>query len=199
MTGRLGQQSLLELAPTRRLLVPPGNVSWWGVDSSVKRVAIAAMGADGAYDVRTASFPDFDTAPRLSAIYAATRALAASMAVSGAGIVGLEQPGGNQRNFELYYATGVILMAVHDALVKVLDRDVRIERVVPAWWKKRACGRGDIYKPTRKQLGRRPVFDDYGVARWARDELGYAGDSWDEADTLGIATALRREVLLEVR
>jgi hypothetical protein len=73
-----------------------------------------------------------------------------------------------------------------------------VETVPSATWKKAATGYGAHYKPTKKKLGRTPVFEDYAVARWAR-ENGYEGSSWDECDALGIAEAARREVALVER
>jgi hypothetical protein len=73
-----------------------------------------------------------------------------------------------------------------------------VETIAPSSWKKLAVGRGNVYKPTSKKLGRRPEFLDYGVAQWAAQN-GYEGHSWDESDALGIAEAGRRLVTLEAR
>jgi hypothetical protein len=73
-----------------------------------------------------------------------------------------------------------------------------VETVPPSRWKKLATGYGAIPKPQKKDLGRRPEFEDYRVAVWAR-ELGYTGSSWDEADATGVAEAARRTIALEVR
>jgi hypothetical protein len=193
----LGQQELLPAEPRRRLIVPDGHTAWWGVDPSTKRVAIAGVvDGDHAYTrwAKTASFPALDGAERLSAIYSETRRLVEGVATCcpWPGVVVVEQPGGKSINWPLYLSVGVIVLAVHDGLYEVTDRHVKVELVAPATWKKRACGRGDIYKPK--------VGDtrEYGVLTWAR-ENGYTGNSYDEADAMGIAEAARREVLLEVR
>jgi len=202
----LGQQELLTPAPRRRLIVQEGRTAWWGVDSSTLRVAIAgvAVGAEGYVSrwVRTESFPPLQGPARLSAIYRLTFARVQSLAtcVTWPGVVFIEQPSGSNQevNLPLIYAVGVIQAAVHDALVDVTGAAPEFDYCTASWWKKRACGRGNLYKPTKKKLGRMPAFEDYGVAVWAR-ENGYTGSSWDEADAWGIAEAARREVLLEVR
>jgi hypothetical protein len=194
----LGQQELLMPAPRRRLIVPMAHEAWWGVDPSTKRVAIAgcAINFDGGVDrwVKTESFPPLEGAGRLSAIYELTRAKVASLAACcpWPGIVIVEHPGGAQRNWPLFHAIGVTILAVHDGLRLVTGTSVQIEGMPPDRWKKIACGRGGIWKP-KPGDGR-----EYGVLTWAR-ENGYTGSSWDEADAMGIAEAARREVLLEVR
>lgn len=193
----LGQQELLTPAPRRRIIVPANHTAWWGVDPSTKRVAIAHVHGGPAHCQRwvaTASFPMLEGADRLSAIYALTRAKVEALAsqIPWPGIVMVEQPGGSQRNWPLFYAVGVTIMAVHDGLREATGTAVKVETMVPDRWKKIACGRGHIYKPKKGETR------EYGVLTWAHQN-GYDGDSWDCADAWGIAEAARREVLLEVR
>ena len=203
MTGRLGQQALLEVPPERRLIVPKGYGAHWGIDGSTRRVAIAWSRADGELGVESAEFAPFEGPHRLNDIYVATRQAVARRRTSGPlpGIVWLERGIANSRgaNPDLIYALGVIQAAVWAGLGVATAYNARFELTQSTSWKKVACGRGDIYKPTRKALGRRPEFEDYGVAVWARDELGYEGSSWDEVDALGMVVAGRRTVMLEER
>lgn len=188
----LGQQELMTPPPRRRLIVPVGYTAWWGVDPSTKRVAIGWITQDGERESIIESFPGYEGAQRLHTIARATCELALRAPLPG--LVFVEQASGQHDNPELLYAIGATLSGLYAALGPL----VRIEMVTSSWWKKRACGRGNIYKPTKKKLGRTPVFEDYGVAVWAR-ENGYTRDLWDEADAWGIAEAARREVLLEAR
>jgi hypothetical protein len=195
--SQLGQQELLTLSPSRQIIVPKGHTAWWGVDPSTKRVAIASVWGGPAHCQRwaaMASFPTVEGAPRLSVIYEMTREKVRALAdqLPWPGLVLVEQPGGSQRNWPLFYAVGVTIMAVHDGLREATGTAVKIETMVPDRWKKLACGRGHIYKPKKTET------HEYGVLTWAR-ENGYAGSSWDEADAMGLAEAARREVALEVR
>jgi hypothetical protein len=197
----LGQQELVVPAPVRRLVVPEGHSAWWGVDPSTTRVAVAYVGPDGSRGVRTAPFARIEGPARLSEIYAQTRLFVAGDAATFfpvPGVVLVEQPSGKSENPNLSYAVGVVLAAVYDGLREAYGRAVALETVVSGHWKKVACGRGNVYKPTKKALGRSPLFEDYGVAVWAR-ENGYDGTSWDECDALGIAVAASREIALEQR
>jgi hypothetical protein len=149
MTGRLGQQSLLEVPPERRVIVSQGFTAHWGVDSGTKRVAIAYVAADGAWGARSAEFSPTEGPERLSDIYASTRRLAASIAVPGIvehsprpGLILFEQPSGQYDNPPLLYAAGVIQAAVWDGLGDWSPR-ARMEQIPSARWKKLACGRGD--------------------------------------------------------
>jgi hypothetical protein len=195
----LAQQELVEPAPVRRLIVPRGHSAWWGVDPSTRRVAVASVSraADGSL-VRWAASQPFRAAEgpeRLAAIHAMTRQFVWALMQGGApapGLVLVEQPGGEHRNYELFYAVGTLAAALHASLENCYGSKVQIEFVVPSWWKKRAVGRGNIYKP-KAHSG-----EPYGVLTWARQN-GYAGSSWDEADAWGIAEAARREVALEER
>jgi hypothetical protein len=182
----LGQQELMTPAPRRRLIVPAGCESYWGVDPSTKRISIAWITAAGERGAVTDSFPTLEGAARLDAIYHTTRRVACLAPFPG--LVFVEQPSGKQQNPNLLYAVGATLAGLYAAL----GPRVYIEMVTSSWWKRRACGRGDISKP---KLGDQR---EYGVLTWARQN-GYVGSSWDEADAYGIAEAARREVLLEVR
>jgi hypothetical protein len=56
----LAQQELLEAPPARRIIVPAGCTSWWGVDGSTLAVAIATVSCEAdtvVRYVRTAPFP----------------------------------------------------------------------------------------------------------------------------------------------
>jgi hypothetical protein len=205
-TVMIEQQELMEPGPVRRLQVAPGHTAIWGVDPSTVRLAVAGVEADGRRWVETIPFAGFEGPQRLSQVYEATRAwcsLAWPAHNDGdgyrypPGLVMVEQPSGKTPNPELLYAVGVILAAIYDGLY-LPGAPVRIETVSSAHWKKVACGRGNLYKPTKKVLGRTPQFEDYAVATWARMN-GYTGHSWDEADAWGIAEAARREVALVER
>lgn len=197
----LEHQELVEVPP-RRMIVPAGLSAWWGVDPSTRRVAVAGVSKapDGSLDrwVQCRPFRRSEGAARLSEVYSVTRALVEDLAELLPGFVFVEQPSGKQENPNLSYAVGVTIAAIHDGLREATGYPVHIETVPSSSWKKRACGRGNIYKPTRKELGRTPTFEDYPVAVWAR-ENGYRGSSFDEADAWGIAEAARRTVALEVR
>jgi hypothetical protein len=200
MSALLGQQQLLEPDPQRRLIVPAGHSAWWGVDGSTLRIALAGVSrrSDGVLDrwVKMRPFNPLEGAARLSEIYSATRGFVASVATccTWPGVVMVEQPSGSKQsvNLPLIYAIGVMTTAIYDALVDVTGRAPRMASCTASWWKKRACGRGDLYKPKRGS------GDQYGVLVWARQN-GYMGDSFDEADALGIAEAARREVALVER
>lgn len=191
----LAQQELVEPAPVRRLIVPRGHRAWWGVDGSTVRLSVAYAAPAGRRGVRTVPFARAEGPARLSEIYAQTRLFALNACHAAGfpwpGLVLVEQPSGKMENPNLSYAVGVIQAALYDGLYSALGRAVRIETCTSSWWKKRACGRGNLYKP--KSRG-----DEYGVLQWARQN-GYAGVSWDEADAWGIAEAARREVALEER
>lgn len=199
----LAQQELLQAPQPRRLIVPRGSGGWWGVDVSVSRVAIAYATPEGRRGARTVAFARLDGGARLAHIWAETARFVSGLLADAdswplPGIVMVEQPSGAQPNPALSYAVGVVIGAVHAAVEADYGYEVRVETCTSSWWKKRACGAGNIYKPTRKQLGHTPEFSDYGVARWAAAN-GYRGYSWDEADALGIAEAARREVALDER
>ena len=183
----LAQQELLTPPPARRLIVPEGRVAHWGCDPSTKRVSVAAVTSDTTR-VATCSFPALDGGARLAAIWNGTREFAVSLLERGwpaPGLVWVEQPSGKTTNPQLSYAVGVIQAALCDAL------GCPLETIESASWKKRAVGRGNIFKP-------KSVREPYGVLTWAQSN-GYRGSSWDEADALGIAVAAQRTVALEPR
>jgi hypothetical protein len=202
----LEQQELLETPPARRLIVPKGHGSWMGVDPGTLRVAITSVYLNTAsqpvYRPRTVSFAPLEGGARLEAIWTDTRLFVKEEIEHGRfaapGIVFVEQPSGKQPNPQLSYATGVIIGAVFAGVQDATGHRVLVETCASGWWKRVATGRGNWSKPTRKSLGRTPVFGDYGVARWA-EANGYAGRSWDEADSMGAAEAARRTVALEER
>jgi hypothetical protein len=203
VTGMLGQQELVAPAPVRRLVVPEGHGAWWGADWSTVRLAIAFVDGEGRRGVATAPFARVEGAARLDEIYTQTRSFVWRLMQAGWPAPGMlmgEQPSGSaqQVNLPLIYAVGAMQAALYASLMNCFGGPVHMETCVAAHWKKVACGRGDLYKPTKKRLGRDPVFEDYGVAVWAR-ENGYGGTSWDEADALGIAVAASREIALEQR
>lgn len=199
----LSQGQLYEPPKRRRLSVPPGHRSWWGIDPSSKRIALAVVlrAADGSLDrrVRSAPFMPGEGGLWLSEMRSVTIELAAGAARAfPPGVVLVEQASGKFVEHALEYAIGTILAAVHDAVYAVTGQRIAVETIPSSSWKLQACGNGGIGKPTKKKLGRKPVFEDYAVARWAVLN-GYGGVSWDEADAMGIAEAARREVELVER
>jgi hypothetical protein len=166
----LAQQELVEPAPVRRLIVPQQCGSWWGVDPSTVRLSVAYVTPEGERGVRTVPFARADGPARLSEIYAQTRLFARRACVYDGfplpGLVMVEQPSGKMENPNLSYAVGVIQAATWAVLGRCSMR-VRIETCTSSWWKKRACGRGNIYKPKKRA-------EEYGVVTWARQN-GYAG------------------------
>lgn len=202
----LGQQQLLEPPARRRIIVPVGRSAWWGVDGSTLRIALAGVcrASDGSWArwVKEHPFAAVEGPARLSEIYRETHRFVTSVATCcpWPGIVLVEQPsGGKQKvNLPLIYAVGVMQAAVYDALFSVMGSAPVMETCTSSWWKARACGRGDIYKPKRERGAPRPELEEYGVFRWARD-AGWDVRSWDQADAAGMADAARREVALDER
>lgn len=187
MTVLLAQQELLPPTPARSVEAPAGHDAWWGVDPGTKRVAIGSVTEDGERAVASAEIPKSEGGERLSLIYSRTYQLAMDFALPAPGYVLVEQPGGEHRNYPLFYAVGATIAAIVGAFP-----GVEVGVVSPATWKKAACGRGDIYKPKPMMRAAGAV---YGVLQWAW-ENGYDGSSWDEADALGIAEAARRRVAI---
>jgi len=182
------------LEPTRRIITRPGMVAHWGVDPGTYRIAIASTVGGGSY-VETHSFPRTEGLARLGDILEATKEFAADFAIDhyAPGFILVEQPSGQNPNLELVYAVGVIIAALQEACP-----GARIETMPPMSWKKLATGRGNLPKTDPETKKPWKDRERYGVLRWAR-ENGYTGDSWDEADALGIAEAARRTVTLEAR
>ncbi len=201
------QSQLLEPPPTRRIIVPRGHGSCWGVDPSTKAVSVsgvrAVSGLQNALSdrwVASAPFRAFSgphaSLARLGDVTDAAEEFTHRLIREhGApGLVWVERPGGKSRNYALDYAVGAIVAGMQRALGALGSGEVRFEEIEPSTWKKAACGRGNLYKPDKKK-GR---TDEYPVLLWAR-ELGYQGMSYDEADALGIAEAARRTVALDPR
>lgn len=181
------------IPPARtRLLSVPG-ASWFGVDPSTLRVAIATVSPEGARGVSTRSFPARTGGRRLAVIHYETRALARLLvdAVGEPGVIVVEQPSGRTPNLQLVYAVGVIMAAVAEAAPRAV-----VETVPSSTWKRVACGKGNLYKPKRPRGGPVPAVDEYAVFRWARDNW-YAGSSWDECDAWGVADYAWRTYGLE--
>lgn len=194
MTVLLEQQELLPPTPARSVDTVAGREAWWGVDPGTKRVAIGSVTEGGERAVISEEIPRCEGSERLRAIYTHT-ADAALRAIGGGllprpGYILVEQPGGEHRNYPLFYAVGVTIAALAAAVP-----GVEVGIVPPATWKKAACGKGDIYKPKATMRAAGAV---YGVLAWAH-ENGYSGSSWDEADALAIAEAARRRVALNIR
>lgn len=180
--------------PKRRLIVPAGRTHHYGIDPGTTRVAIAVVGQD-LKAVTTSVIPKRDGGGRLAAIYAETIAACLELAQRfPAGLAWVEQPSGKHDNPSLSYATGVIQAAVYAGL------GCPVETVPSATWKLQATGFG-AHRKTRKEGGRFVAlpFEEYGVAKWATGQMGYAGRSLDEVDAIGIAVAARNCVQLEER
>lgn len=193
MSRGVGQTELLEVAPTRRLIVPAGHVNWWGVDPSVQRVSLATVDAAGHRGVSTVPFPALEGGERLVAIYRRTFVLAREIAgLLPPGVIVVEQPSGKQPNPALSYAVGVTMAALYAGMQRVTGAKVKLDTVTSSRWKAVACGSGAIYKPKRGTSG------VYGVLTWARG-IGYAGSSWDEADAMGVVDYARRTFALDDR
>lgn len=198
MTQRLGQLKGFELPPSKKLIVRPGHTSWWGVDPSTLRVAIATidpMSSDERPRLhRNSGMASFDqrkpVIERLPEIREYTREFAVMLAAKHPpGVVVMEKPAGfgDRPNPELAYGAGATLCGLVEAV-----GNIKVILVEGSKWKKLACGRGDIKKP--KPSSR----EEYAVVTWAR-ALGFKGHSWDEADAWGIAEFARRTYMLEQR
>lgn len=184
----LGQTEAFEVPPAMKLIVPHGHVSWWGVDPSTLRVAIATIDPEGRRGASMASFAKLAPAPRLVEIRKRTLELARDVAESlPPGLIVVEEPSGfgDRPNPQLAYAAAAIICALAEAAPTT-----EIKLVQSAKWKKAACGSGAIKKP--KQVA------DYAVYKWATS-LGYSGSSFDEVDAWGIADYARRTFALDPR
>lgn len=201
MTGKVGQVELFEAGPTRRVIVPAGRGNWWGVDPSSLRCAIATIDTQLLRGIEMASFASVDGPQRLSVIYGETRRVAAELAeLVPPGLVMIEQPSGAHPNLELVYAVGATMAGIYDGVLQACGSPAKFESQTSQWWKKRSFGRGDVYKPTKKQLGRTPLPEDYDGMVWAwNNGLPRSITSWDAADAWGMVEAMRRTVQLEQR
>jgi Holliday junction resolvasome RuvABC endonuclease subunit len=139
----------------------------WGVDPGFRRVSIASL-VPGRFKVRSATVPDkLPTVETLSELYAVTLELGRELMSYGQprSII-VEQPSGRFIKPALYYATGVIVLALADFGF--------VDTLPPTSWKKAAFGNGALKKPELMERAK---------------ALGYTGVSQDEADALGIARA----------
>jgi hypothetical protein len=179
--------------------VPAGHASWWGVDPSSWRVALATVDAEAGRGVATVPFPRLEGGAQLAAIWRLTFLLAQETALLlQPGVVVVEQPSGKQANPTLSYATGVIMGALHAGVERATGRGVVLETVPSSRWKAVACGDGALWKPKRLRGRPAPAPEAYGVLRWAQ-AAGYRGRSWDESDAWGVAEYARRTFALEER
>jgi hypothetical protein len=191
----LRQQELLVPEPARRLIVRRGMTAHWGVDPSTQRISIACGPL-----VQTHSFPRTEGLARLSDIYHGTVAFVETLQISGwpaPGFILLEQPSGKTINLELTYAVGVTAAALQYGVEDWIG-SVQMETISSSSWKKLATGYGVASKVDPETGKPWKDRERYPVMRWARAN-GYTGNSWDEADALGIAEAARRMVTLEPR
>ena len=186
----LGQSELFVPQPTKKLSVASGHDAWWGVDSSTKRVAIAAVDSEGERYGSIVSIERLEGAARLAKIYSRTAELCERLLVSDRpGVIVVEAAAGfgKRPNPELAYAVGAVLAGVGAACPGVC-----VQMVIGSKWKLEVCGFGGIKKPKPTDK------EEYAVLKWAR-EAGYAGSSWDEADAWAIADYARRTYALEQR
>ena len=202
MTQRLGQTEAFELPPSKKLIVPRGHTSWWGVDPSTLRVAIATVSVDhggpGSAPRRRSKIKAFDDSrpvvQRLPEIREETYRLAQTVSMTFAekpGVIVVEKPAGfgDRPNPELAYAAGATLCGLVEF---ARGSGLKVLLIEGARWKKVACGRGDIKKPKPRS------GVEYPVLTWART-VGFTGSSWDEADAWGIAEYARRTYALDQR
>lgn len=156
-----------------------------GIDPSTKRMSAAVLipaseRRDVAFTVSTLSLPQ----PGTDALRLAQGQrelvpwLGALIREYDPELVLVEQPFAAAKHVPpvSYYAIGVLLAVLG-------TYGASVEMVTPAQWKRAAlgAGRGGVRKPKRGE-------GEYAVLTWAH-KAGYDGDSWDEADAIGIATA----------
>lgn len=194
----LGQTEIFQPAPTKRLIVPQGATSWWGIDPSTMRVAIATITAHGERSVSTNPFARCDGGRRLAGIFWGTAALTRQLVHDARpGVIVVEQPSGKQPNPALSYAVGATIAGCFQGIREVSfdsisPHEVSMPMVSSSTWKKVACGAGNAYKPKNGNI------DEYAVFRWAQS-VGYEGRSFDEVDAMGIAEFAARTYALEQR
>lgn len=196
-----GQGELLAPERTRKLIVPAGCVSWWGVDPSSLQVALATVDAAGRRGSSAVAFPRrLEGGELLATIWRLSWLLARETASwLPPGVIVVEQPSGKQSNPMLSYATGVIMGALAAGAMRGGELQRVVTETVPSSrWKSVACGSGALYKPKRHRGKPAPAPEDYGVLRWAQAG-GYRGRSWDEADARGVADYAFRTIELVVR
>jgi Holliday junction resolvasome RuvABC endonuclease subunit len=148
----------------------------WGIDVAISRLAFACAEEHGeAVAVETLTTRnDATEGERLGLLDRQVRLFARLLAARyQPAVVWVEQPSGRHRALQLAYVTGVVQAACFEAL------RCPVWTIPSSAWKKRALGdgRGNATKPQ--------------VAEWATSQ-GFAFDSQDEADAIGIAVAGRR-------
>lgn len=194
----LGQTEIFTPQPPRKLIVPSGATSWWGIDPSTMRVSIATITADGERRVSTNSFGREEGGRRLVGIFWGTAALARKLVHDARpGVIVVEQPSGKQPNPALSYAVGATVAGCFQGINEVSfdavgPHEVPMPMVSSSTWKKAACGAGNAYKPKSGKI------EEYAVYDWARS-VGYSGRSFDEVDAYGIAEYACRTYALEAR
>lgn len=174
----------------KRLIVRPGQSSWWGVDPSTKRVAIAYVTPELERSVVIRSLPTLAGAERCEAIRNVTVELCEELRPAGRpGVIVVEESAGfgKRPNPELAYAVGAVLCGL-----VVGAPFTHVEFVASSKWKLDVCGFGAIAKP--KPTSREP----YAVLQWA-EGVGYEGSSWDCADAMAIAEYARGAYELDER
>jgi len=173
-----------------RLIVRWGKRSWWGVDPSTKRIAIAYVTPEGERGGAIRSLPSAAGADRLEIIRVATIELCELLRDRAEpGVIVIEEAAGFGRrpNPELAYAVGAALCGL------VLGAPfTHVESVASSKWKLDVCGYGAISKPKPSET------HEYAVLQWARS-VGYEGTSWDEADAWAIAEYARGAYELDER
>jgi hypothetical protein len=174
----------------KRLIVRKGKRSWWGVDPSTKRIAIAYVTPDGTRGSAIRSLPTLSGADRLEAIRIATIELCELLRTPAEpGVIVVEEPAGfgKRPNPELAYACGAVLCGLVPGAPHT-----HVDFVASSKWKADVCGYGGIAKP--KPTEKR----SYEVLQWAQG-VGYDGSSWDESDAWAIAEYARGTYELDER
>lgn len=201
----LEQQELLETVPSRRLIVPHGHGSFWGVDTSVRGIAVGWVDAAGARGAFTIPLRELEGGQRLAYAFETVRDwirdAVAGKAIPLPGLVLVEQPSGKFDKPQLSYMVGVVQGAVYAGAVLGGATAPRVETIPSPSWKLASTGFGGHKKTMRVPGKAKPVpvpHDEYAILKWARLH-GYGGTSWDEADALAMAEAGRRTVCLEQR
>ena len=175
----------------KRLIVRPGQSSWWGIDPSTKRLALATIAPTGERSSAVVSIPELAGAERLEAIRMAAKELCGDFLAFTAhpGVIVVEEPAGfgKRPNPELAYAVGATLCGIAGGAPRT-----HVQFVASAKWKLIVCGYGAISKPKPTDKHK------YAVLEWAQS-VGYEGTSWDEADAWAIAEYARDVYELDER
>ncbi len=182
----------------RRLQVPAGCSSWWGVDLAVRRIDVVSVSREGERRGVTMWLDELDGAERLWRAFEGVRDRTTDALVAGTlprpGVVMVEHPAGSSPNMELLYLSGAVQGGMYAGIALAGAPAVRVLTIPVSRWKKIACGRGDLYKPDPKKGRTGP----YGVLVWAQAN-GYEGNDDNVADAMGIAEAARRTIELVER